>query len=258
MVGESSEPEPDRNRHALLGVQCLLVEDDTHVSALEKRILQRAGAIVDGAGTVAEALSALELRAYDLLVVDLGLPDGCGATIVQRASRLRERPAILVVSGRVDLLTPQLAQGADLITTKGELSLYLVGVARAALATVGRLIPRGQANRTQEDGALRLSMFADARKLTRRQRQVLALLAAGIGPKEVSARLGISASTVRFHACALYRKCAAGNQREALAVFGRAMAGIADKDALALSVSDVEGGDSLPTSPSHGCGGRLG
>src|ERR1044071_220872 len=67
MVEESSKPEPEQNRHALLGVHCLLVEDDVHIAAVEKRILQRAGAIVDGVGTVAEAVSALELRAYDLL-----------------------------------------------------------------------------------------------------------------------------------------------------------------------------------------------
>lgn len=59
-------------------------------------------------------------------------------------------------------------------------------------------------------------------ELTPRQREILALLAEGVRPKEIAASLGLSVSTVRNHIHELLRRLGARSQLEA-AARGRAL-----------------------------------
>lgn len=73
-----------------------------------------------------------------------------------------------------------------------------------------------------------LPVFCDNHRLSQREREVLDLLIAGRAPKEIAGELCIAASTVRFHAVGLYKKCAVRGQREMLALVARVLrAGIA-------------------------------
>jgi len=68
-----------------------------------------------------------------------------------------------------------------------------------------------------------LPIFCDAHRLSQREREVLDLLIAGRAPKEIAGELCIAASTVRFHAVSLYKKCAVRSQREMLALVARVL-----------------------------------
>lgn len=68
-----------------------------------------------------------------------------------------------------------------------------------------------------------LPMFCDTHRLSQREREVLDLLIAGRAPKEIAGELCIAASTVRFHAVGLYKKCAVHGQREMLALVARVL-----------------------------------
>jgi PAS domain S-box-containing protein len=65
----------------------LLVEDHPDTRRLLARILQGRGHRVDTAGTVAEAAGLLEKKQYDVLVSDIGLPDGSGVDVMRVARR---------------------------------------------------------------------------------------------------------------------------------------------------------------------------
>jgi DNA-binding CsgD family transcriptional regulator len=58
------------------------------------------------------------------------------------------------------------------------------------------------------------SIEADLHRLTRREREVLRLVAAGYTYQEIGARLSISARTVETHAAAVLRKLQLANRRE--------------------------------------------
>jgi NarL family two-component system response regulator YdfI len=57
-----------------------------------------------------------------------------------------------------------------------------------------------------------------AEPLTRRERQVLQMLAAGLGNKEIAPRLGISEHTVKFHVASILGKLGAASRTEAVAL----------------------------------------
>jgi len=81
---------------ALAGVRVLVVEDDRSIGEQLVRGLSRAGCRVDLVESAAEALPHTDA---ELILLDLGLPDGDGIELCQR---LRERTAapILVVTAR--------------------------------------------------------------------------------------------------------------------------------------------------------------
>lgn len=62
----------------LRGLSILLVEDDDDLRELLCYVLCEHGAEVTGAGTIAEAREALRAQTHDVMVTDLGLPDGHG------------------------------------------------------------------------------------------------------------------------------------------------------------------------------------
>lgn len=54
--------------------------------------------------------------------------------------------------------------------------------------------------------------------LTRREREVLQMLAGGLGNKEIAVRLGISEHTVKFHVASILGKLGASSRTEAVSV----------------------------------------
>ena len=61
----------------------LLVEDDPVSAAFLREAAAALPALVDVAGTVAEALSAASIQCHDLYLIDANLPDGRGETLLQ-------------------------------------------------------------------------------------------------------------------------------------------------------------------------------
>jgi PAS domain S-box-containing protein len=77
------------------GLRIVLVEDHEDTAIIMSRILSAEGYQVTIAGTVAEGLTAVERARPDLLISDLGLPDGSGLDLVrQLAQRGSDIPAI--------------------------------------------------------------------------------------------------------------------------------------------------------------------
>jgi CheY-like chemotaxis protein len=79
-------------------LRILLVEDHEATSALLIRLLRSNGHVVTAAGTVAEAMAFLRESRYDLLLSDLGLPDGSGLDILPALDG-RRPPRAIALSG---------------------------------------------------------------------------------------------------------------------------------------------------------------
>ena len=80
-------------------MKVLLVEDDRELRALMQSSLALEGFQVRSAASLSEARALLEHDGPELLILDLGLPDGDGAALVREVRRSSALP-ILVISAR--------------------------------------------------------------------------------------------------------------------------------------------------------------
>jgi DNA-binding response OmpR family regulator len=81
-------------------MKLLLIEDSPALGLLTRDALEREGFAVDLACGVAEAEALLVAAPPDLVVLDLGLPDGDGRDLLKRLRRSGERVPVLVVTAR--------------------------------------------------------------------------------------------------------------------------------------------------------------
>lgn len=96
-----------------------------------------------------------------------------------------------------------------------ELLAGILGAAAGLAVLPPTLLPPLSAGEDEEEEALPLPLSGDV-TLTPRERDVLALLAAGLSNKRAARELGVSESTVKFHVQAVYSKL--GVQSRAAAV----------------------------------------
>ncbi len=101
-------------------MRLLLVEDEIDIQSFLRRSLEEAGYQVETApgGKTAERL-AIE-SAFDILIVDLGLPDQDGISLILRLRQLGVKAPVLILSARrsVDDRVRGLEQGGDDYLTK--------------------------------------------------------------------------------------------------------------------------------------------
>jgi len=82
-----------------MSLHVLVVEDDREIRTLIQSALSVEGFVVQTAVTLREALALLQHRPPDVIVLDLGLPDGEGQELVRAVRRQSSLP-IVVVSAR--------------------------------------------------------------------------------------------------------------------------------------------------------------
>jgi two-component system copper resistance phosphate regulon response regulator CusR len=101
-------------------MRLLLVEDEIDIQSFLRRSLEEAGYQVEAApdGKAAEHL-AVE-STFDILIVDLGLPDQDGISLILRLRQLGVKAPVLILSARrsVDDRVRGLEQGGDDYLTK--------------------------------------------------------------------------------------------------------------------------------------------
>jgi two-component system, OmpR family, response regulator len=101
-------------------MRILVVEDDSRLAQGLTRILTRAGHAVDQAATGLHADKALRTAPYELVVLDIGLPDIDGFEVLRRLRRRHATTNVLVLTGRdaVEDRVHGLDLGADDYLTK--------------------------------------------------------------------------------------------------------------------------------------------
>ena len=101
-------------------MRVLLVEDEVEIQSFLQRSLSEAGYQVEAAGDARTAERMTIESTHDVLVVDLGLPDEDGLSLILRLRQLGLRAPVLILSARrsVDDRVRGLEQGGDDYLTK--------------------------------------------------------------------------------------------------------------------------------------------
>src|SRR5262245_24100626 len=79
-------------------MRLLIVEDEIRIAELVRRALARAGFAVDAVGLCADARTALKGTPYDAAIVDLGLPDGDGLSLLAELRENGDLTPVLVLT----------------------------------------------------------------------------------------------------------------------------------------------------------------
>lgn len=85
-------------QHARRALTLLLVEDHADTAGALSELLRDEGHQVQAAASLAEAVEAFRHQPFDLLITDLGLPDGSGHDLLARLRSIRPVKGI-VLSG---------------------------------------------------------------------------------------------------------------------------------------------------------------
>lgn len=197
----------------------LIVEDDAPFRARFVEIIQSDPefTVAAAVGTAAEAIIAIDRSAPDVLLVDLGLPDGKGTTVIRHAAKVAPHCEAMVVTVFGD-------EAHVLASIEAGATGYLLKDASAEqfLASIRELVAGGSPiSPVIARGLLRRFVptpqpVENEPNLSEREREILKLVAKGFNFAEIGNILSISSHTVTSHIKKIYRKMAVHSRGEAV------------------------------------------
>lgn len=195
----------------------LLVEDFEEIRHWLAGLLREAFGEVNitEAATVAQACSHLDAQLFDLIVIDLNLPDGTGIDILQRIKKQGLTAHCVVATAYDDdaHLLSALHAGADGYLLKDQPGEQLIRDLHGILTGSPPLSPpiarRIMRLAKQQPATLLLI------PITPREEEVLTYIAKGLNRVEVAQLLNVSAHTITTHVRSIYSKLDISSRAEA-------------------------------------------
>lgn len=120
-------------------MRLLVIEDKSRLAELIGAQLTREGFAVDLAGTIEEGRDFIKIETYDLIILDLRLPDGSGLDFLRGVRRVGNTVPIIILSAAdtVEDRVTGLTEGADDYLVKPFAMQELVARIRVALRRPG-------------------------------------------------------------------------------------------------------------------------
>ena len=202
----------------------MVVEDDPVTRRLLCRAIERESSLIlcSAVGTVREAREYLAQSPIDLLLTDLGLPDGSGISVIRDCRHLRPRADILVItmSSEEEQILACIKAGAAGYVLKESVQFNILDAIvdlRAGGSPISPMIARKVLTRMRGDvgndvGAIE----AEPALLTRREFSIQDSISRGGSYAKVAEALGLSIGTVQTHIKNIYAKLGVHSRTEAI------------------------------------------
>lgn len=202
-------------------VRVLLADDHRMLREGLKRTLEENGLLVVAEADDGEEAIRLALaHDPDVIVMDVTMPnmDGVEATRQLRAQRPDARVVMLTMHSDQDIVANAIRAGASGYLTKDCSSEELVGAVRAIAEGETVLSPGLAGAMLQEVQKLGQAQQAATSEplITKREEEVLQLIADGLSTQEVAERLYISLKTVKNHLASIYQKLDSRDRTQAV------------------------------------------
>jgi DNA-binding NarL/FixJ family response regulator len=207
-------------------IRVALLEDEPGMRARLGEVIGRAGhlQLAHAAGSARDMRGWLAQNPVDVLLVDLGLPDGSGIDVIVECVRLQPACEVMVVTmfgDEVNMMRAFSAGAKGYLLkdgTEDDLAAHITNlrnggspmspiIARQLLGRLGPA-PAAEASATQAPAAPGL--------LSPKEGEVLGLVARGFSYAEVAALMKISVNTVHTHARNIYGKLSVKSKTEAV------------------------------------------
>lgn len=190
-----------------------LVEDEPLTRAGSRQVLSRCYDVVGEADNVTDSVAMIRELEPDLVLLDIRIKEGSGATVVQEVRKTHPGTkflALTVSTSRRDV-AKLLDVGVDGYLTK-DLEGDLCDLVAEALDG-GRPISRHVAGYLLDIDES-VPPVSNIDRLTPREREVVALIARGYTYKETAADLGISVKTLENHMHNIFGKLGVASRHE--------------------------------------------
>lgn len=202
----------------------MVVEDDPVTRRLLCRSIEREPSLIlcSAVGTVREARDYLAQSPIDLLLTDLGLPDGSGVSVIRDCRHLRPRADILVISmsSEEEQILACIKAGAAGYVLKESVQLNILDAIvdlRAGGSPISPMIARKVLTRMRGDvGHQAGTNEAESALLTRRESSILHSISRGGSYAKIAEALGLSTGTVQTHIKNIYAKLGVHSRTEAI------------------------------------------
>jgi DNA-binding NarL/FixJ family response regulator len=195
-------------------ITVLLVDDHELIREGLRRAFEREEdvEVIAEAASVDEAIAMGRKCEPTVAIVDLRLPDGNGLDIVRtlRAQSADMGIIVLTMYAGDNQLFDALEAGASAFVPKSAPAEEIIAAARHAASAPHSFTSADLAE------AMKRRTSPQGPQLSPREREVLQLLADGLGVSQISRQLFISDSTTKTHISKLYDKLGAGNRAQAL------------------------------------------
>jgi len=183
-------------------IRVMLADDHRVLRDSLRLLLEQNGCEVVGEASTGEEALALAARVRpQVLVMDLEMPGIGGLAITHRIVKLSPAPHVLILSAYDDE-----EYVIEALTRAGAAGYLLKSDGAAELITAVRAIIAGKRYLSPSVAPILLGRFQSSEPslpildlLTRREREVLRLIAQGATTKEIAERLGISPKTAQVH-----------------------------------------------------------
>ena len=176
-----------------------VVDDDVSVRESLELLLRHEGLAVETFTSAQDFLACPHTSVPSCLVLDVSLPDLNGLDLQKRVAQERHDMPIIFITGHGDIpMTVQaMKAGAVEFLTKPFSDSVLLNAIRNAIERSRVLLGR--------EAEIR-ELRARYARLTLREREVMALVVAGVPNKQAASELGITEITVKAHRGRLMRK----------------------------------------------------
>lgn len=196
-----------------------LVEDDFEVRDRLCQLIEQHQqlTLVNACGTVSDGLLSIKNDRPNILLTDLGLPDGSGTDIIKAIHTYKLDCQAMVISGFQDehIVFQALEAGASAYILKHDESHKITDAILSMM--------KGGSPMSPVIARLMLKRFKAQREipdlpeiLTERQIHILTYISQGFSSKEISEKLAISYYTVTTHIKNIYTKLQVNSRTEAL------------------------------------------
>ncbi len=210
--------------HVVSLPRILLVEDEERTRTHLARVLDGDPRleIVGSEATLSGGRRALERLVPDVLITDIGLPDGNGLELIRAIGELdfSTLPMVITVFGDEKTVTAALEAGALAYLLKDGTADYMVRSTLELLeggSPISPPIARYLLRRLREpQKPAPPKPAADAPHLSKRETEVLEYLMKGFTYAETAGYLAVTPHTVATHVRRIYRKLAVRSRAEAV------------------------------------------
>ncbi len=212
-------------------IRVAIIEDDPHMRQRLEAVVASAEdmALAASAANFAEGAALVEAGGYEVLLCDLGLPDGSGVDLIRREAAKGRDTDILVITLFADqakvLETIRAgARGYLLKDERIEDCVTAIRDIRRGGSPISPIIARQLLAQVRPEAA---PAPAPVSPLTEREYEVLNLLSRGVSYAEAADILGVSGNTIATHVKNIYRKLEVNSRAEA--VFEASAQGFLDR-----------------------------